>query len=175
MARKRKHIFLVGFMGVGKSTMARKMAHKLNYSFVDTDKFIEHKYQTSVADIIASSGIDVFRKIEHEVLRDIVLKDQCVTATGGGMPCYYNNMETIKKSGLSIYISFPPELIFHRLRHAKVVRPLVKDLNDEALMAFIRKTLEEREQFYRQADVIIEDRSIRTEKLLRIAYDYLAS
>ena len=155
-------------MGVGKSTMARKLARKINYEFIDTDKYIEHKYRTSVENIIDSSGIDVFRELEHIALKEIIKNNNSVVATGGGMPCFFNNMDLINQNGYSIYICFPCDIIFYRLKNAKTIRPLIKDKNDEQLMDFIQETLKEREVFYNKADFIFSDRSVRTEKLLDI-------
>jgi len=171
---KKSNIFLVGFMGVGKSTLARKIAAKINYDFIDTDTYIENKFRVSVNDIIDSSGIKAFRKIEHDILVEITHLNKCVVATGGGMPCYKDNMVLIKENGFSIYIYYSPEIIFSRLKNAKIERPLVKGLDDEQLKTFIKNTLSERELFYNMADCIIKERNLKTGTILKPIVEFLA-
>lgn len=168
----KENIYLIGFMGTGKSTLARKIARKINYSFIDTDKYIENKFRTSIEDIILSSGIDAFRKIEHDALLEVIKMKNCVIATGGGMPCYYDNMLLIKKNGFSVYIYYPIDIIFYRLKNAKTERPLIKGMNEEQLYAFIKNTLSEREVFYNMADCVIKEKNLNTEKIINRILDY---
>jgi len=173
MSKKKKSIYLIGFMGVGKSSLARKLASKLGIKYIDTDIYIEQKYHAPVSDIIYSSGIDAFRKIEQQALKEIINFDNCIIATGGGLPCCFNNMELINKNAHSIYLKYPVDVIFYRLKRAKTIRPLVKGLNDEELMYFIIKTLAEREPYYSMADYTHVRRSVRTSELLEIIYEML--
>ncbi len=173
MYRKDTNIFLIGFMGVGKSTLARKIAHKINYRFIDTDIYIENKFRTSVENIIGSLGIDAFRRMERDILLEITRLKKCIVATGGGLPCFYNNMEVIKKNGFSIYIYYSTDIIFYRLKNAKTQRPLIKGMDDLQLKTFIVNTLEEREVFYNRADCIIKERNMKTEKVLQPILEYL--
>jgi len=168
------NIYLLGFMGIGKSTLARKVAKKINYDFIDTDKYIENKFRTTISDIIDSSGIEAFRKIEHDVLLEIIQLRNSVIATGGGMPCFNNNMTLIKNNGYSFYIYYPTDIIYYRLKNAKTERPLIKGLNDEQLKDFIKNTLSEREQFYNLADCIIKERNLKSDTLVKKILEFIS-
>lgn len=161
-------------MGIGKSTLARKVAKKINYDFIDTDKYIENKFRTTISDIIDSSGIEAFRKIEHDVLLEIIQLRNSVIATGGGMPCFNNNMTLIKNNGYSFYIYYPTDIIYYRLKNAKTERPLIKGLNDEQLKDFIKNTLSEREQFYNLADCIIKERNLKSDTLVKKILEFIS-
>ena len=169
----KSNIYLVGFMGVGKSTLARKIASKIHYRFIDTDIYIENKFRTSANNIILSLGIDAFRKIEHDILVEISRLNKCIVATGGGMPCFYNNMSLIKNSGLSIYVYYATDIIFYRLKNAKTERPLIKGMDDEQLKTFIITTLSEREVFYNMADCILKERNLKTSTVLKPILEFL--
>ena len=160
-------------MGIGKSTLARKVARNINYDFIDTDKYIESKFRTSISDIIDSSGIEAFRKIEHDVLMEIINTRNCVVATGGGMPCFNDNMSLIKKNGFSFYIYYPTDIIYYRLKNAKTERPLIKGMDDEQLKVFIKNSLSEREQYYNLADCIIKERNLKTDFLIKNIMDFI--
>ena len=96
-------IFLIGFMGAGKTTVGKKLAKKMNYTFTDTDQIIEKTYKTSISTLFENKGENKFREIERRTLLSINGENQIVS-TGGGTPCYLNNMKWIKKNGISIYL-----------------------------------------------------------------------
>ncbi len=173
MSDKKQNIFFVGFMGAGKSTLAACIARKLGFRFIDTDKYIENKYQQTVSQYIDVHGIEAFRLAEHEVLLDIVKLNYCVVATGGGLPCYHNNMDIINAHGFSVYIRFDPAFLFQRLKNSKNIRPLVKGMNDTELLDFITHTLSEREKNYLRAHHIIDSVNIKTHMVLKPVYEYL--
>ena len=161
-------------MGVGKSTLARKIAKKINYQFIDTDVYIEKKFKTTVNNIISSLGIDAFRKIERDVLTEITQMSNCIVATGGGLPCFHNNMDVINANGFSIYLFYATDIIFYRLKNARTERPLIKEMNDAELREFITATLSEREVFYNRADCIIKERNLKTEHVLKPIFEFIA-
>jgi shikimate kinase len=157
-------------MGAGKTTLGKKLAKKLGYTFYDLDKAFEHKYKTSVDLFFHKYGEEVFRKLEHELLVSTFELDNTVISTGGGTPCFYNGMELINQNGTSIYIELTPQSIYHRLTSAKKRRPLVAEKSKEELHQFIREKLNEREPFYNQAQHIIKGLSVSAgdiEQILR--------
>lgn len=153
-------IFLVGYMLCGKSTIGRKLAKKLGYDFSDTDKMIENKYHLSVEKIFEQYGEQTFRILEKEILKEIKSLDNIVIATGGGLPCFGNNMNALKQMGRTIYLKMSPKSIIVRHKISKRPRPLLKGKDDEQLLDFVTKSLEEREFFYQQADITIRSESI---------------
>jgi len=175
MLKKKKNIFLVGFMATGKSTLARKLAHSLSFRLIDTDTYIESKYKSTISDIISLYGTDNFRLKEHDALHEIINCENSVIATGGGLPCYYNNMDMINENGFSVYIRLPSDIIFNRLRNAVTQRPLVKGMDDRTLLNFIEQTLLEREPFYNLAHCVISSRNIKINTLLTPILEYLKS
>ncbi len=160
-----KRIFLIGFMGSGKSTFGKKLAKELSLPFIDLDKEIEIKAKCSITDIFKYLGEDTFRKMESDCLHELSNRDEFVMATGGGAPCYFNNIEHINKKGTSIYIELDPQSIFNRLSNAKNIRPTIKDKKDEELMSFIKEKLAERETVYKQAKLTINGLSINIKEV----------
>lgn len=149
-------IFLIGFMGAGKTTIGSLIAEILNYNFIDIDYLIEEKVGKSITNIFSEEGQEQFRKYEQKILKDIVKQENIVVATGGGTPCYNNNMDLIKKSGISVYLKQPALMLYYRLRETQDYRPLIADINLPDLMPTINNTLRERKPFYKQADITIQ-------------------
>lgn len=148
-------IFLIGFMGSGKSTMGKKLATKLGYDFVDLDHEIEKQIGTSIGDYFASHGEAAFRKLESENLKNFPYPQNAVVATGGGTPCFFDNMDWMNANGTSMYIEMPPAALAKRLEGGKEKRPLLRDLDEAQMIAFIENKLSERENFYKRATIII--------------------
>lgn len=146
------NIFLVGFMGSGKTTIGRKLAKALNLTFYDLDLLIEEKTKRSIVDIFKYLGEDAFREIEAECLRTFEHKNAFVLATGGGAPCYHDNMNFILQQGISIYIEMDAKSIFDRLKKSKKIRPAIRDLSDENLKKFISENLQVRLPIYQKAN-----------------------
>lgn len=149
-------IYLIGYMGSGKSMIGKGLAKKLKLSFIDMDNFIEERNFRSIPKIFAEDGEEGFRNLEQKALAELANFNDVVIATGGGTPCFFNNMELIKNSGRSVYLKGTPRIIAERLKHSKIERPLIKGKNFEQLVSFIDETLTKRENWYKQADVIIE-------------------
>jgi shikimate kinase len=149
-------IILIGFMGCGKSTLGRKLAKQLNYQFVDADDAIEAKYKLKIKDIFSQFGEAHFRKLEEKFILEQGSQDNIVLATGGGMPCYGENMNLLNQIGTTFYLQRSvPELV-HRLINAKRSRPLVQGKNQEELTQFINDLLPKREVFYLKAEHILD-------------------
>ncbi len=159
-------IFLIGYMLCGKSTIGKKLARRLNYRFTDTDKLIENKYQLSVEQIFEKYGEEVFRQFEKEILQTLDSEDDIVVATGGGLPCFGDNMKKIKSSGYVIYLNMHPYSILSRHKKSKRPRPLLQGKTDEELRDFLKESLKKRDFYYRQADLIVRAENIKVEEIV---------
>jgi len=149
-------IFLVGFMGCGKTATGRRLAQKNGWQWIDTDKFIEHRYRKNITELFEETGEEEFRKIEHKILLELAEFQNVVISCGGGLPCFFNNMEIMKNAGTTIYLQETPENLFERLKKAKTKRILLKNKTENELKNYIFETLQKREKFYRQADFTIK-------------------
>ncbi|MEM7486909.1 MAG: shikimate kinase [Bacteroidota bacterium] len=159
-------VVLVGYMASGKSSIGRLLAKELSVEFIDLDEYIEEQMDKSIATIFSQKGEIYFRKKEHEMLTKVLNNNKSmVLSTGGGTPCYANNMETIlKNSDHSIYLQLSVSSLVDRIQNEKEKRPLVKNVADSELSEFIGKHLFERRQFYSQASCTIDcnNKSIAT-------------
>ncbi|MCF8339267.1 MAG: shikimate kinase [Bacteroidales bacterium] len=120
---KFSRIYLLGYMGSGKSTLGKRLANLLDYNFMDTDQVFEQNFQTSINDFFQHSGETVFRQYEKQILHKTFNLQNTIISLGGGTPCYFDNMEQISKNGLSIYLQMPPKAIQKRLLKTKRHRP----------------------------------------------------
>jgi len=135
-------------MGCGKSTIGRLLANKLQLEFIDLDSYIETETQKSIPDIFASEGENKFRELEHENLKKLLSKDNIIIALGGGTPCFFNNMELINKTCVSIYLEVDTITLYNRLSENNYNRPLVNNLTSEKLMEYIEKNIKKRKKYY---------------------------
>ena len=158
-------IILVGFPGSGKSSVGKKLAAKLGCDFVDLDDAFEEAYHVSIPDFFAKYNEPAFRSCERKVLLDKLLLENVVISSGGGTPCFADNMAIMKQFGIVVYIKMAPASLFDRLSHAKRVRPLVQNLTPEELQEFIATNLPKRETFYQQAHITVKGESIDIEGL----------
>ena len=142
-------------MGSGKSTVGKDLAKSLGLTFIDMDDYIEERNFKSIPQIFADDGEETFRLLEQKALLELSHFEDVVIATGGGAPCFFDNMEVIKSTGKSIYLKASPRIIADRLRHSKTERPLITGKSDEALISFIDETLAKREKWYLQANVVL--------------------
>ena len=160
-------IFLIGFMGSGKTHWGRQLSEKLRIPFFDLDEQIVSHEGKSIQEIFASEGEEYFRLLEKDVLYIITEShDSFVMACGGGTPCYYNNIEYLSKNGTSVWINTPVQTLFERLINEKEARPLIRNLSDEQLKGYIIKKYADRKIYYEQADVIIDEEPVQLEKLV---------
>ena len=150
-------IFLLGLTGAGKSTIGKLLANKLSYPFIDLDDVIKFETRKSIEDIFETEGEEKFRKIESDFLRKVASTDRRVIATGGGTPCYHNGMEFIKKTGLSLFLYTPVELVTDRLFGlSSSQRPMLKGKTKDELQDFLLNKFNERLPVYAQADFSID-------------------
>lgn len=149
-------IFLIGYMGSGKTAMGRLLAKKLQLDFYDLDAWIETKYHTTIAEIFAGKGESYFREIERNCLRETGTFENVVISTGGGAPCYFDNMDFMNLQGTTIYLKLSPEHLTERLLATKNgVRPLIAGKSGDELIQFIRENLDKRAIYYEKAKFII--------------------
>jgi shikimate kinase len=161
-------VFLIGFMGCGKSTIGKALAKQMGFDFIDLDKYIEKKEVKSIQQIFKKKGELAFRKIEGIALLEVCKKNNIVIATGGGTPCFLKNMQTILEKGRSIYLKMEAEELKERLVNQQTQRPLLNNKSEKELFDFINSTLLEREGFYNQADFIVEGENISSESVLKL-------
>jgi len=160
-------IYLIGYMGSGKSTVGKGLAHALNLQFIDLDTYIEERNLKTIPEIFASEGEDGFRKAERKALHEVSEFENIVIATGGGAPCFFDNMDHIKKTGTSLYLEGSPRILAERLMNSKTERPLIKGKTEEELIAFIDETLAKRNNWYKRADVtMVFDHDISTNEVI---------
>lgn len=164
-------LFLIGFMGSGKSTIGRQLANKLNYRFIDLDKFIEDENNLTISELFETKGENEFRIIERNALQSLISKENTIVACGGGTACYFNNIELMNSHGISIYIKMSPKMLADRLIDAKQARPLIKGKNKDELLIYIVSELEKREDFYHKAQYTIKGKSIDINELAHFLND----
>jgi shikimate kinase len=162
-----KNIFLIGMPSSGKSTLGRQLAKRLDYQFVDMDELIVNQELSSISDIFKYKGEDYFRKVESKVLKGIKPNQKLIIATGGGVPCFFDNMDFIKTNGISIFLNVSPEDLLKRIQKSDGNnRPLIdKKKSNEVLLNELKERYENRLKFYEQADIQI-DGSIDVEQIL---------
>jgi shikimate kinase len=162
-----KNIFLIGMPSSGKSTLGRQLAKYLDFQFIDMDDLIVNQELSSVFEIFKYKGEDYFRQVESKILKGIKPNQQLVIATGGGVPCFFDNMDFIKANGMSIFLNVPPEDLLKRIQKSEGNnRPLIdKKKSNEVLLNELRERYENRLKFYEQADIKI-DGSIEVEQIL---------
>ncbi len=153
-------VYLLGFMGSGKTTIGRQLSRDLQWKFIDLDDYIEQREGLSIKEIFAQKGEEGFRRIETQALTEIAHIDGAVIAAGGGTPCFGTNMDTMRASGLTIYINVAPADLASRLRKAKDNRPLIAQKTDDELLGYITQKLQEREPFYRRAHMAVDGQHV---------------
>jgi shikimate kinase len=144
-------IFLIGYMGSGKTTLGRALAAALDLQFIDLDHYIEQRYRKTIAQLFAESGEDGFREIERRVLHEVGEFENVIISTGGGTPCFFDNVDYMNAQGTTVNLDVPVERLFIRLSIARSKRPLIKDKNDAELKEFIVEQLGKRAPHYEKA------------------------
>lgn len=161
-------IFLIGFMGSGKTHWGRLLSQKLSIPFFDLDEQVAGHAGKSIPEIFQAEGEEHFRLMEKEVLHIITEShDSFVMACGGGSPCYFNNIDYMNQSGTTVWINTPLETLFDRLVKEKEKRPLIKTLSDEQLHSFISKKFADRKIYYEQANIMVDEEPVELEKLIQ--------
>jgi shikimate kinase len=154
-------IFLIGFMGSGKTHWGGQLSQKLNLPFFDMDEQIVNSEGKSINEIFEKFGEEYFRLKEKGILHAITETHvSFVMACGGGSPCYFNNIDYMNQAGTTIWLNTPLTILFQRLLKEQDKRPLLKNLSDDQVMSFIIKKFSDRKIYYEQADVVVDDENI---------------
>ena len=157
-------IFLTGYMGAGKTTLGKAFARKLNLPFVDLEWYMEERFHKTVGELFVERGEAGFRELEKNMLHEVGAFEDVVISTGGGAPCFFDNMDFMNRNGKTVFLNVHPDVLFRRLRVAKQQRPILQGKQDDELKEFIIRALEKRTPFYSQAQYVfnadeLEDRS----------------
>lgn len=162
-----KPLFLVGYMGCGKSTIGRKLAQRTGLRFVDTDAQVEEREGATVFDIFRYEGEERFRAIEREVLDATIASEAAIVSTGGGLPTWRDNMEQMNRSGRTVYLRRSAENIASRLSpYGRQKRPRLRGLNDEELVRFMREDMAAREAHYAKAQLVIDCDTLHDDEII---------
>lgn len=151
-----KRIFLIGYMGAGKTTLGRSLAEVMGLEFIDLDHFIEARQHQTVKEIFAEVGEEGFRRIERAALEEVAEYENVVISLGGGTPCFFDNMEIVNRAGTSVYLKPSEEILLMRLIKGKHKRPLLADKSDDQILQVIREQLAWREPYYLKANIVFE-------------------
>jgi shikimate kinase len=166
-------IFLVGMMGSGKSYWTKKMAKWIKSAGYDLDDLIEMNEEKTISEIFSEDGEEHFRKTEAKILRWFKEKKKYVLATGGGTPCFLDNMAWMKKEGIVIWLDESVEVLVKRLLEGKEHRPLIADLSEKDVTKFVQDKLVERHSFYSQANYRLSTDQITDVKLKQIIQQHV--
>jgi shikimate kinase len=164
-------IFLIGFMGSGKTHWARLLSKKLGLTFYDLDTVIVEQEKKSVADIFSEKGEEYFRYRETQALERIAEEQEgFILSCGGGTPCFFNNIEYMKKTGKVIWLNTSIEVLTQRLMRERKSRPLIREVDESDLGRYIVRKLSERRMYYQQADVTVNEESVTLDELIRLLF-----
>ena len=161
-------IILIGMPGSGKTTTAKIFAEHKKIEYIDSDMYIEKKYRMSINQIFKKLGENKFREYEHNVLTELFEKDNFILAAGGGLPCFFDNMNLVKEKAVSVYLSMSAKMLVDRILQVGKgrERPLIKGKSESEVLQYIQETLNDRRKFYEQADYKI-DAAMSIEDILR--------
>ncbi len=159
-----KPIFLIGYMGCGKSTLGRALERTTGLQFIDLDNYIENRFHMTVSQLFAARGEEGFRRAEAAMLDEVSQFSDVIIACGGGTPCFFDNMDLMNSRGLTVWLTTPLSRLLERLTRNRSKRPILADRSDDELREFITKALAEREPFYSRAHArfcatLLEDKS----------------
>ena len=161
-----KRIFLIGYMGSGKSSALKQLGKLLSWETYDLDRLFEERYKISVQDFFHKYDETAFRKLESQLLKEIVNYENAIIATGGGTPCFYDNMEWMNANGTTIFIKVSPKTAVNRLIDSKKKRPLIEGKSEQELLEYVEQHYGERMPFYEKAHITIKGENLDFKDLL---------
>ncbi|GAB4190212.1 MAG: shikimate kinase [Thermoflexibacter sp.] len=161
-----ERIYLLGMPGSGKSTLSKQLAKEINYHFLDLDEWVVQHERNSISEIFAIKGEEYFREIERKALLHSLTLQKTVIATGGGTPCFFDNMQIIKNNGFSIFLDVPLEVLAQRVSKEVNTRPLLNTENKEVIEQ-LREKYNYRLPFYRQAELTITGANLSVQDILQ--------
>ncbi|MBQ7237943.1 MAG: shikimate kinase [Bacteroidales bacterium] len=170
-----QRIFLIGYMGAGKTTLGRALAKTMNLQFIDLDDFIVSRYHKTIKEIFAEEGEDGFRRAERRALEEVAGYEDVIISLGGGTPCFFDNMQLVRKAGRTVYLKPTEEVLLERLIIGKHKRPLLADKTDDEILAFIREQLAWREPYYMQAEMTFNASHLENKEDIHLTAEQLAA
>ncbi len=168
-----KRIFLIGYMGSGKTTLGRAFSKAIGLQFIDLDWYIEERMHKTISELFAEKGEDGFREIERNMLHEAGEFEDVVIAAGGGTPCFYDNMEYMNRVGHTVFLDVDTEVLLARLKQAKAKRPLLAEKTDDELMDTIVSALKKRMPFYGMAESRFDANHLDDKKQIAVAVEAL--
>ncbi len=166
-------IFLIGYMGAGKTTLGKAFSRELGLTFIDLDWYIEERFHKTVQQLFSERGEQGFRELEQKMLHEVAEFEDVVISAGGGTPCFFDNMDYMNACGDTVFLQVEPEVLFHRLKVAKQQRPLLANKSDEELMNFICEALQKRHPFYSQAKFLFRADELEDKSQIQVSVDSL--
>ena len=151
-----RRIIIIGYMGAGKTTVGRALAKETGMQFYDLDWYIEARMHKTVPQLFAERGEDGFRQVEHNLLHEAAEFEDVIISSGGGTPCFFDNMEYMNAQGDTVYLKAEPDVLCAHLKMDKVKRPLLEGKSQEELRGFIADQLAQREQYYMKAKYVLD-------------------
>jgi shikimate kinase len=158
-------IFLTGFMGSGKSAMGSALAQELGLNFIDLDQVIETRFGKDIVTIFNSEGEKRFRELEQQALTETLDQDDCVVATGGGTPCFFDNMEKMNAAGVTLYLKMSSDSLSERLEQESEKRPLLEGKKGHELANHVQELLLEREKDYLKSKYKVKAKDLKPSEL----------
>ena len=155
-------------MGSGKTHWGKLWASAGGMNFFDLDEIIETQQQKTIDAIFNENGEIYFREIESATLKTFAEKNNCIIACGGGTPCFHDNMTWMNEHGITVYLNADPEQVLERVKDEKYKRPLLKKLDGDEVLLFIKAKMKEREPFYLQARIILPMEELTTASFEKI-------
>ena len=157
-------------MGAGKSTLGKKLSKAIGYQFVDSDKEISKQQGITISDLFDTKGEAYFRQLEKEFIEQLDSNENYIVATGGGLPIYNDLMNKLNEKGITLYLRVKHSTLLLRLKEGQKKRPLIANLNEEQLHAFISEKLMERESTYLKAQLIVDEPNQKIEQLIHLLH-----
>lgn len=158
-----KPVFIIGYMGCGKTTFGRALSAATGLRFIDLDFYIEQRFHATVAEIFASHGEDGFRRIERDMLHEVAEFEDVIVSCGGGTPCFFDNVDYMNSRGVTLWLQASHDTLFSRLVRKREKRPLLAGRSDDEIREIISTQLAARAPYYSQAALawkgdVLEDR-----------------
>lgn len=162
-------VFIIGFMGSGKTTLGKKLSRLGNVPFIDLDQRIVEISGMPISDYFELHGENSFRDLEEKTLKSIAPNTGAFISTGGGAPCFSDNIDWMNHNGLTVYLDLDPKVILSRLITSdRSTRPLLSNMDDKQLFRYIQDKLEERSPFYKEARVRINPLNLSPKSILEL-------
>jgi shikimate kinase len=159
-------IFFIGFMGCGKSRLGKKLAAKTNRPFIDLDALIEQNEGKTITQIFSEIGENKFRELEKTSLQNSTFPSNAIVSTGGGAPCFFDNMQWMNAHGLTFFLDRPIAILASRLINGKSKRPLIEGKTQQELLNYIETKLIERRPYYQKATISLQQADITPEMVI---------